>query len=218
MSATLPRLSHAEVIARVQVACDDLIYVVTRDHRPPVSCRKGCDWCCRQPVYITPLEGVAIRDYVNRHRMVARAARETDRYLAEIAAMRQGASGLAALHKSVLGMGPPPTDRQRRAIYGPKCIFLNADGLCSIYPARPLMCREHISFDDVGKCERDEPFLGLDKPRFSEVTSYLTQRSVEPRLRMLPIWEYERAAAFADEAPQVKPADLKKALRMKTGL
>jgi Fe-S-cluster containining protein len=205
------------VIRRVQTACDDLIEAVTRDHRPPVSCRAGCDWCCRQPVYITPLEGVAIRDIVENNRMAARVHRETERYLREIAARRQGESGLNALHKSVLGMGPPPTDRQRRAVYGPKCIFLNPDGLCSVYPARPLMCREHISFDAVRKCERDEPFLGLDKPRFSEVTSYLTQRAVEPRVRMLPVWEFERAAALADEAPEVKPSGLKRALRMKTG-
>ena len=217
MSESLPRLSHAEVIARVQSACDDLIEVVTRNHRPPVSCRERCDWCCRQPVYITPLEGVAIREFVARHRMAARAARETERFLAEIGAHRQGASGLSALHKSVLGMGSPPTERQRRAVNGPKCIVLNPDGLCSIYPVRPLMCREHISFDDVRKCEHDEPFLGLDKPRFSEVTSFLTQHSVDPRLRMLPIWEYERAAALASAAPEVKAADLKKALRLKTG-
>lgn len=217
MSARLTRLTHAEVIHRVQEACDALIEAVTRDHRPPMSCREGCDWCCRQPVYITPLEGVAIRAFVNANRLEKRVQRETERYLAEIAAKRQGPSGLAALHKSVLGVGPPPTDRQRHAVYGPKCIFLNPDGLCSIYPARPLMCREHISFDDVSKCERDEPLLGLDKPRFSEVTSYLTQRAVEPRLRMLPIWEYERAAALADAAPEVKPGELKKALRWKTG-
>ena len=57
----------------------------------------------------------------------------------------------------------------------------------------------------------------MDKPRFSEVTSFLTQRSVEPRHRMLPIWEYERAAALADAAPEVKPGELKKALRLKIG-
>jgi Fe-S-cluster containining protein len=217
LNTALPRLSHVEVIARVQTACDDLIEAVTHNHRPPVSCREGCDWCCRQPVYITPLEGVAIREFVVANRMEKRVQYETERYLAEIATRRQGPSGLAALHKSVLGMGPPPTDRQRRGVYGPKCIFLNPNGLCSIYPARPLMCREHISFDAVRKCERDEPFLGLDKPRFSEVTSFLTQRSVEPRHRMLPIWEYERSAALADAAPEVKPGELKKALRLKIG-
>lgn len=215
--AGLPRLSHSEVIRRVQSACDNLIEAVTTNHVPPVSCRARCDWCCRQPVYITPLEGVAIWDYVEKNRMGARVDRETVRYLDEISARRQGVSGLEALQKSVLGVGPPPTDRQRRAVYGPKCIFLDPDGLCSIYPARPLMCREHISFDDIRKCERDEPFLGLDKPRFSEVTSFLTQRFVDVRLRMLPIWEYERSAALADEAPEVRPAELKKALKWKTG-
>lgn len=210
-------LPHSEAIRRIEGSCDDLIRIVTRDHTPPVSCRAGCDWCCRQPVYITPLEGVAIRDFVAGNGMATRAGRETERYLSEIAARRQGASGLAALHESVLGMGPPPTDRQRHAVYGPKCIFLNRDGLCSIYPARPLMCREHISFDDPRRCERDEPFLGLDKPRFSEVSSWLTQRSVEARHRMLPVWEYERAAALADAAPEVSPSHLRKALRWKTG-
>ena len=212
---TLPTLSHAEVIRRVQEACDTLVEDATRGHRPPVSCRAGCDHCCKQPVFVTPLEGLAIRDFLQAANRVPQTRRDGDRYLVRLRSRPQGETGLKALQRSVQGLGPPPNERQRRAVYGVDCMFLQ-NGRCSIYPVRPLMCREHISFDDPDKCRRDEPFLGLDKPRFSEVSSYLT-RSVGPRDLMRPIWEYEQSAATADATGHVRDKDLRKALKWKTG-
>ncbi|HEY3265722.1 MAG TPA: YkgJ family cysteine cluster protein [Armatimonadota bacterium] len=211
-----PRLSHAEVIARVQSACDDLVEMVTHNHQPPVSCRRRCDYCCRQPVFITPHEGLAIRDFVDAHGMAEAVRSSTARYLQAMASRPHARSGLATLLKSVQGLGPPPSDRQRAAVYGVHCPFLR-DGMCSIYPARPLMCREHISFDDPQRCRRDEPFLGLEKPRFSEITAYLAMESVPPNQRMRPVYEFEAAAADAERCPPVAPAALRKALKWKTG-
>jgi Fe-S-cluster containining protein len=142
--------------------------------------------------------------------------RRIARYKEEIRARRLGEEGYRTLLQNVRGQGPPPTERQRRAVYGVHCPFLE-NGRCSIYPVRPLMCREHISFDDPGKCERDEPFLGLDKPRFSEVSAYLTMDAVPPKGQMRPVYEFEEAARSAEKAAPVRPADLNKVLRWKTG-
>lgn len=214
--APLPRLTHAEVMRRVQAACDTLVEEVTRGHVPPVSCRAGCAHCCRQPVFITPLEGVAIRDYVERKGMARTVAARIRRYLEQIRARKRGMEGLRALWDNVRGLGPAPSPPLRRAVYGPDCPFLR-NNRCTIYPVRPLMCREHISFDDPEKCRRDEPFLGLEKPRFSEVTAWLTQRAVAPEEQMLPVWEYTRAAEAAERLGPVREKDLAKVLRWKTG-
>jgi Fe-S-cluster containining protein len=88
---------------------------------------------------------------------------------------------------------------------------------CTIYAVRPLLCREHISFDDPIKCARDEPFLGLDKPRFSEVTAWLSRKDVPAEEQMLPVFEYELAAEAADRVAPVGAKDLEKTLRWKTG-
>lgn len=38
------------------------------------------------------------------------------------------------------------------------CPFLAADGGCSIYPCRPMLCRTHVSFEtDNAKCKFDSP-------------------------------------------------------------
>jgi len=212
----LQTLSHAEVIRRVQRACDDLVERATRGHAPPVSCRTGCDHCCKQPVFITPLEGVATREYVDRNGLTAEVARRIARYREQISARRMGTEGYNTLLRNVRGQGPPPSERQRRAVYGVHCPFLE-DHRCLIYPARPLMCREHVSFDDPRKCERDEPFLGLDKPRFAEVSAYLTMRDVPPKGQTRPVTEFREAAEDADKARAVPASEVKKALRWKTG-
>lgn len=212
----LPRLSHADVTRRVQGACDTLVERVTEGHRPPVSCRAGCAHCCRQPVFITPLEGVAINDFIEQQGMAQKVAARIRRYLEEIRGRRNGVAGLKALWDNVRGLGPAPSQTLRRAVYGPDCPFL-VNNRCSIYAVRPLMCREHISFDDPRKCERDEPFLGLDKPRFSEITAWLSQRDVGAEEQMLPVWEYERAARAAQRMGPVRERDLAKALRWKMG-
>jgi Fe-S-cluster containining protein len=204
------------VIQRVQQACDTLVEDATRGHRPPVSCRAGCAHCCRQPVFITPLEGVAIREVVEAKGMARKVEARIRRYLGEIRARKNGMTGLKALWSNVRGLGPAPSPSLRRAVYGPDCPFLENDR-CTIYAVRPLMCREHISFDDPRKCERDEPFLGLDKPRFSEVSAWLSRRDVPAEDQMLPVFEYERAAEVAESVPRVTGRELARVLRWKTG-
>lgn len=209
-------LTKAEAIRRIHEACDDLVRSATDGHRPPVSCRLGCDHCCKQPVFITPLEGLAIRNMVDSSGLAEAVSDRTARYRAEIAARRHGAAGLRSLLRSVRGLGAPPTRAERRAVFGIHCPFLE-NGRCTIYAARPLMCREHISFDDPRKCARDEPFRGLDKPRFSEVSAYLTMRDVPPGRSMRPVFEFRQAAEDAERAAPVSSAGLRKALRWKSG-
>jgi Fe-S-cluster containining protein len=167
-------------------------------------------------VFITPLEGVAIRDFVEAKGMAPSIEARIRRYLGEIRARKNGMPGLKALWANVRGLGPAPSQTLRRAVYGPDCPFLENDR-CTIYPVRPLMCREHISFDDPRKCERDEPFLGLDKPRFSEVSAWLSQDDAPAEDQMLPVFEYEHAAEVADRIPEVTPREVARVLRWKTG-
>ena len=148
---------------------------------------------------------------------MARAVTERiRRYLGEIRARKRGLEGLRALWDNVRGLGPAPSTALRRAVYGPDCPFLE-NNRCTIYAVRPLMCREHISFDDPRKCERDEPFLGLDKPRFSEVTAWFSRNDVAPEHQMLPVFEYELAAESAEGVPPISDRELDKALGWKTG-
>lgn len=204
------------VIQRIQAACDNLVKRVTRRHVPPVTCSAGCCFCCRQPVFLTPLEGLAIRELLHSQRRTQVVHAQRQAYLEAVRSRPGGSRALETVRRSLSGEGPPPTPEQRLAVYGPACLFLR-DGLCSIYPARPLMCREHISFDDVAKCEHDEPFFGLEKPRFDEVSAYLTRNVATPRDQWFGVWDYEKAAALGDKMPSVREKDLREILQWKTG-
>lgn len=208
-------LTAAEAAHRIAAACDHLVSRATRRHEPPVTCRPRCSWCCRQPVFISPLEGAAIREAVRNARRTDEVRRRTTAYLEELQARPGSGNALLTLLHAAQGKARTPTPAQRAAVFGPGCPFLDG-GMCSIYPVRPLMCREHISFDDVAKCERDEPFFGLEKPRFEEVAAWLC-RDVPAKERLLPVWEYERAARAAGRLANLPAAEVERLLKWKCG-
>lgn len=85
----------------------------------PVSCKAGCSACCHQLVSTTLAEAA---DLVARYPELVRAAR-------------------------------PELERQSRALmreaspaafFGTPCVFLGPEGLCSVYPHRPIVCRTHM--------------------------------------------------------------------------
>lgn len=97
---------------------------------PPPACRKGCNYCCYYRVVARPYEVLAIVDHVRhsfaptlRGQVVARAE-------ANAAKIR------------------PMTARQQIAT-NIQCAFL-VDGTCSIYPVRPLACRNFHATDVKG--------------------------------------------------------------------
>ncbi|MGE4497595.1 MAG: YkgJ family cysteine cluster protein [Deferribacterales bacterium] len=84
-----------------------------------IDCKKGCAHCC--VVYITVLmpEAVNIADFLRREGR---------------------AEGLIPLLEERV-KETRWTDEQDWSLLGKKCIFLDQDGACSIYPVRPLLCR-----------------------------------------------------------------------------
>lgn len=100
--------------------------------RQEVACRMGCAHCCHLYVSATAPELLAIAGHV--------ASWPEER--------RTALAGRLA-HASQVTSGLSPAERVR---LGHPCPMLE-DGLCGIYPVRPLGCRAYASFD-VGACER----------------------------------------------------------------
>ncbi|MFG1249361.1 YkgJ family cysteine cluster protein [Xanthobacter flavus] len=94
---------------------------------PPLACHKGCGTCCRIQVAATMPEVLMVARYV---RAMSEGFRKVGidlpARLAAAQATAPAASGTMAL--------------------GGECPFL-AEGICVIYPVRPLACRGHVSFD-----------------------------------------------------------------------
>ncbi len=91
------------------------------------ACRRGCGWCCHQPVYVTGIEAAAIVAHIR--------TQWPNAWLIQLSALlrqrlQQRATmggDLAVLH------------------HGMACAFLSEENDCSIHTTRPLACRGHLS-------------------------------------------------------------------------
>jgi Fe-S-cluster containining protein len=116
----------------------------------PVSCSKGCAGCCRQLTLIATVEA---QNIVETYPEIVRRA------LPVLKAQ------VALLDAEAERRGIPPvlTTETRNAfsdawwLAGQSCAFL-VDGLCSIYPQRPLACRTYFVRSDPALCH--DPGVG----------------------------------------------------------
>jgi Fe-S-cluster containining protein len=97
--------------------------------QPEPDCRKGCATCCSIRVVATAPEVLLVARYVR--------AMETQLNEQGVDVRKR----LAAADKVTRGCG-----EQERVALRRRCPFIHK-GVCMIYPARPLACRSHISYD-----------------------------------------------------------------------
>lgn len=113
------------------------------------SCRKGCSHCCKFHVTASLLEAFAAVWYVH----TALAGETARRILGRLSRYAQWYRDFC--EEQGWREGHPPTGGESLvfAHQGRFCPFLE-DGLCSIYPARPIACRTFHSFADPLECAR----------------------------------------------------------------
>src|SRR5690606_21975842 len=95
-----------------------------------LECRAGCTWCCHFSVDVRAVEVFSILDCIER----TLSPEERARIHAEVRTNSAVMQGLNAL------------ERMRRNV---KCPFLS-EGRCSIYQARPQMCRNYHATSVAG--------------------------------------------------------------------
>jgi Fe-S-cluster containining protein len=116
-----------------------------------ISCRKGCGACCRQLVPVSEMEARRLRDLVESlpepRRAQVRARFAAARRRLEEAGMferLQHPETLRENERTILGL-----DYFRLGI---ACPFLEEES-CSIYPDRPLSCREYLVTSPAENCK-----------------------------------------------------------------
>jgi len=121
----------------------------------PLACKAGCAHCCHQPeITVTAIELFRVSDFIMAH--------YTDAQNADLI------PHLASDAASALAAGQSWTLRACRLLI---------DGACSVYEARPLVCRS-INAYDVSECEtarsqnREQPIIRTYGPQ--ERAGYLT--------------------------------------------
>lgn len=116
-SPTLAQELVAASLARLEQA------IAADPTPPPRACRKGCGWCCHQPVFLTAPEAVVLVAHLRSQWSAERLA-----HLRSILAGRAAERRAQTTDRTLLAAGLP-------------CVFLDEDNACSVHAARPLTCR-----------------------------------------------------------------------------
>jgi Fe-S-cluster containining protein len=141
-----------EAIAAVYEAVDGLLDAFihrTATDGKPVQCRRGCSFCCYQPVFAVSHEMLYLKDYIGQRL----PAEKQNNYIER------------SRDKSLLTLNKPLEVQQQISF---PCPFLENHS-CSVYPARPMACRIYLS-SSVNSCKREyeEPGTGGHKPELYE--------------------------------------------------
>ncbi|HUO06913.1 MAG TPA: YkgJ family cysteine cluster protein, partial [Phycisphaerae bacterium] len=145
-----PRRALLPVLQQLTDAVVNIAEQRAADAASPISCKKGCDACCRQMVPITPTEAHFLAHLLNALDAPL-AARIRDRFQNALAALDSAGLLQKLLHRHLL---PPEQlaqlDRHYFSLQLP-CPFLE-DHACSIHQHRPLACREFLVTSDPLHC------------------------------------------------------------------
>ena len=136
----------------LQQLTDTVVQIAERSSSSKVSCRKGCDACCRQMVPISPTEAYALAALMETlpPRRVAAILERFDRAREKLAELEL-LDRLRDRHTLTL------TQQQQldRDYFAARvaCPFLE-NRACGIHPDRPLACREFLVTSSAGHCRR----------------------------------------------------------------
>lgn len=119
----LARKAHSAMDAQLQQ--DSAVLPEGRQ----ISCGKGCSHCCHGPVEIWPQEAALLAQFVR------------DAGLKPDLALLERQSGYSV-----------DTWREQAAA-DQLCVFLDANGTCSVYAARPNTCRKLLVMSDPACCD-----------------------------------------------------------------
>src|SRR5690606_16622009 len=93
-----------------------------------VACARGCAMCCHLRVAAMPVEVFGVARFLQQQL-------EPNAFVATRGRVHETAERIHAL------------PRERLLTVNVACPLLDADGACSVYPARPFNCRSYHSLD-----------------------------------------------------------------------
>jgi Fe-S-cluster containining protein len=199
-----------EVLPALQAIEEVVVGAAVRDVERAglsVSCRKGCGACCRQVVPISEAEAYHLRDLIER---MPRPRQTTIRARFAAASERFARAGLLDRLRRPGTM----TDEQRQALaldyfrQWVACPFLE-DESCSIWPDRPLACREYLVTTPADNCskplEEEVVSVGL-RGRVSVALGQLGTSQAERGVWWLPLILVPEWTATHPSEPRSRPA------------
>ncbi len=118
----------------------------------PISCKAGCGACCRQMVPLNVFEAEALTDWL-QSQPAERQAELAGRFHRALCALRDAGVIDRILESESVAEDEPMTQLAIDYFHaGVACPFLENES-CSIYPVRPLACREYLVMSPPELCK-----------------------------------------------------------------
>ncbi|HKU96440.1 MAG TPA: YkgJ family cysteine cluster protein [Vineibacter sp.] len=182
------------VLPALQTLVNEVVAVSVKlleSRNKTVSCKAGCGACCRQIVPISDIEAHAIAEVIERMPDERRA-----HVMARFADAEQRLAAIKPLDQMIEEING--ANRYEFAVeyfkYGVACPFLE-DESCSIYPDRPLICREYLVHTPVENCSKvGEGGIGVvpisraSNALFRMSTIHDKPRETRVPLSLVPYW------------------------------
>ena len=143
ISSTSTRLTQSEALRKLK-----RLYEKFGNALKPisgvVSCKAGCSQCCHLLVLTSQLEAEMMKDYISAYYSPMKLAEFKEK-------IREHKDLLSSL--TVFSNGRF-SEESTQAYLSSKlpCAFLNENDCCSIYEARPFICRKYLVFDNPEIC------------------------------------------------------------------
>ncbi|MBI4981519.1 hypothetical protein HZC30_08270 [Candidatus Woesearchaeota archaeon] len=142
----------------------------------PVTCSKGCDVCCSQPISGSFFEGVLMELYLEANPPIKEQfLTKYDSWRSRIGDPQEYGQTLQSAIRALVNGSKDVSDYVRNAVDNfnqrekISCPFLE-ERSCSIYPVRPVACRQLLSIDDPIKCQTGEQARLLRAGDIDELT------------------------------------------------
>lgn len=120
-----------EARTRISSEFEQELRAMVTEGGPMLSCKKGCNNCCRHPVTISIAEGLVLYNWlVERGRWTPSLRKQ----------LKETSNNLFGLSFEMWLLSNQP------------CVFLGTDGLCQVYTVRPMQCRTAFSVEDASEC------------------------------------------------------------------
>jgi Fe-S-cluster containining protein len=122
--------SVSEMYAAIDSLIDSLTEFAEKQHKR-IDCKKGCEWCCHQPVFALDYELEFLNDFITKN-----FSKKTQEEIRNRATNKNNKLGMLKENDLLNAKFPCP---------------LLEKGACMAYSARPMACRIYLS-GNVNSC------------------------------------------------------------------
>jgi Fe-S-cluster containining protein len=113
-----------------------------------IACADGCSTCCHEPIMITLPEAIVVARWLSRPENAAIREAYLARYPAWHAAVGEKLERLSELTAARRDVEGVALHQASRAM----CPFNDQAGSCTIYPVRPVLCRDAHALHTSARC------------------------------------------------------------------